>query len=542
MPGVRRTAIALVAITGIASAQPLPSDPRSLDGEPRSTGGGPKVPITLRPGGEVLGGDTVAPGSPPGLVPPEPPLSIEHPIDPETYVCGPGDVFELDFWGSQNLQLKLTTDLEGRAFIPRVGFLPVAGKTLSAVRTAMKSKIRAVYPGLSFDITLLSPRSFVVHVVDNVKQPGTYTSRALDRVSTVIARAGIATGSRRRIAIKHHDGTTGTADLVRYELTGEVAYNPFLLDGDVITVPFASPVVTIGGAVRRPGQYELVATKDLAELLDLAGGFTSSVSRALPVRLVRRNARQQQATIELPFAGDAAPNTPLQDDDLIVVRSSQELERTVLVIGTEVGTIGAGGAGGTGSAGGMGSADPVDPATTSRRVPFVDGDTVLSLFNRLGGIKAPGDLRRSYIARPRSGQPPELILLDLEALLVRREFGADRPVQPDDTIVVPPMQYSVLVEGAVARAGLYHYNPAFGVPEYIARAGGRTRTARDLDETQLIDASGRTHPFRSGMKPAPGDAILVPERNFSRSEIAQLIIAGASLVVSGIAVTIAATR
>ncbi len=526
----------LVAIAGTALAQSLPPDPRSVEDESRSTSAGPTVPVTVRPVGDVLGGNVAAPLS---VVPSQPPLSIEHPIDPRTYVCGPGDVFELDFWGSQNLQLKLITDLEGRAFIPRVGFIPVAGKTLSAVRTAMQSKIRAVYPGLSFDITLLSPRSFVVHVVDNVKQPGSYVSRALDRVSTVIARAGIGGGSRRRISIKHHDGTTGMADLVRYELTGDVAYNPFLLDGDVITVPFASPVVTIGGPVRRPGQYELVATKDLAELLDLAGGFTSSVSRALSVRLVRRNARQQQATTELPFAGDAAPNTPLQDDDLIIVRGSQELERTVLVIGTEVGT---GGGGGMGGAGGTGGAEPPDPATTSRRIPFVDGDTVLSLFNRIGGIKAPGDLRRSYIARPRPGQPPELIPVDLVALLVRREFGADRPVQPDDTIVVPPMQYSVLVEGAVARAGLYNYNPAFGVSEYIARAGGRTRTARDLDETQLIDPSGHTRPFRSGMKPSPGDAILVPERNFSRSEIAQLIIAGASLVVSGIAVTIAATR
>src|SRR6185295_674396 len=133
--------------------------------------------------------------------------------------------------------LRLTADLEGRAFIARVGFIAVAGKTLSAVRAAMKSKIRTVYPGLSFDLTLVSPRSFVVHVVDNVKQPGAYTSRALDRVSTVIARAGVAIGSRRRIAIQHHDGTAGGADLVRYELTGDVRYNPFLLDGDVIRVP-----------------------------------------------------------------------------------------------------------------------------------------------------------------------------------------------------------------------------------------------------------------------------------------------------------------
>jgi protein involved in polysaccharide export with SLBB domain len=538
MPGLSRTVVALVALTSIASAQPLPypmqTDPRSAGGDPRSAGGGSKIPVTLRPGGEVLGGDLGALVPPPGLVPSEPPpLSIEHPIDPETYVCGPGDVFVLDFWGSQNFQLRLTTDLEGRAFLARVGFVTVAGKTLSAVRAAMKSKFRAVYPGINFDMTLLSPRSFVVHVVDNVKQPGTYTSRAIDRVSAVIAKAGVTTGSRRRIAIKHHDGTTSTADLVRYELTGDVAYNPFLLDGDVISVPFARPVVTISGAVRRPGQYELVVTKDIGELLELAGGFTSSVSRAFPVRLVRRNAQQQQTVTELPFAGEAAPNAPLRDDDQIIVRGSEELERTVLVIGAMVGPAGAAGEAG---------ADQLDPATTGRRVPFVDGDTVLSLLDRIGGIKAPGDLRRSYISRPRPGQPPELIPIDLQALLVRRDFSADRPIKPDDTIAVPPLRYSVLVEGAVARAGLYHYNPTFGVSEYIAHAGGRTRTARDLDEVQLIDPTGHTRPFRRGMKPAPGDAILVPERNFTRSEIAQLIISGASVVLSGIAITIAATR
>jgi protein involved in polysaccharide export with SLBB domain len=530
MSAVSRTVVALVALVAeIASAQPLPDpmrpdpradprgDPRAEPrSEPRTGGSDSRIPVTLRPPTDPLDAEA--------LTPPPPPLSIEHPIDPATYICGPGDVFELDFWGPQDQRLRLITDLEGRAFVPRVGFLAVAGKTLAAVRTAMTAKIHAIYPGLSFGLTLLSPRSFVVHVVDNVKQPGTYTSRALDRVSTVIARAGIVNGSRRRISIKHHDGTTGTADLVRYELTGDVAYNPFLLDGDVIGVPFASPVVTVTGAVRRPGAYELVATKDLAELLELSGGFTASVSRALPIRLVRRNAKQQQAVTELAFTGVAAPNAALTDDDQIMVRGSDELQRTVLVVGAVVG------------------ADPLDTATTTRRVPFVDGDTVLSLLDRAGGLKAPGDLHRSYISRPRAEQSPELIPLDLEALLVRRDFTADQPVKMDDTIVVPPMQYSVLIEGAVARAGLYNYNPTFGIPEYIAHAGGRTRTARDLDEVELIDTSGKTHPFTPGMKPGPGDAILVPERNFSRGEVAQLILAAAGIVLSGLAVTIAATR
>jgi protein involved in polysaccharide export with SLBB domain len=432
-------------------------------------------------------------------------------------------MFELEFWGSQNLRLSLTTDLEGRVFVPKIGFIAVAGKPLSAVRTAMTARLRTVYPGLNFDLTLSSPRSFLIHVVGYVKEPGSYTGRALDRVSSVIAKAG-PYGSRRRIAIKHHDGTTGTADLVRYEQTGDVATNPLLLDGDIVTVPIARPTVTIGGAVNRPGRYELVAGQDVAELLELAGGFTSSVSRTLPMRLVRRNDQQQQTLLDLPFIGDATPNAPLRDDDQVIVRGSDELQRTVQVIGAVAG------------------ADPLDAATSSRRVPFLEGDTVMSLFDRIGGIKTAGDLRRSYISRPRRNQPAQVIALDLEALLVRRDFSADRPVLLDDTIVVPPMQYSVLIEGAVARAGLYHYNPTFGITEYIAHAGGRSRTAQDIEDVVLIDAAGKTHSYRPDMKPSPGDAIVVPERSFSRSEIAQLVLAAAGIVISGIAVTIAATK
>jgi protein involved in polysaccharide export with SLBB domain len=132
--------------------------------------------------------------------------------------------------------------------------------------------------------------------------------------------------------------------------------------------------------------------------------------------------------------------------------------------------------------------------------------------------------------------------LDLEALLVRRDFRADRPVKMGDIIVVPQMQYSVRVEGAVARSGLVPYNPKFGIAEYVANAGGRTRSALDLDEASIIEPTGRNRPFSSQLKPSPGDSILVPERTFTRPEIVQIALSAASLILSGVAITLAATR
>ncbi len=507
--------------TGVA--QPIvPTATDALPRERNTVEGNPKIPIAVPAGTEVLGAETAGlAGAPPA--PPPAPISLEQPIDPDQYVCGSGDVFDLNFWGPQNFRLRITANLEGRVFISKVGFVGVAGKTLTAVRKDVHKKVGANYPGLNFELTLLTPRSFVVHIVDFVKLPGSYTAHPLERLSVVLARAGTVTGSRRRIAIHHKIGADTTADLVMYELTGDTANNPFVLDGDIISVPHADLVVAVTGAVRRPGSYELTRSKDLVELVELAGGLKSSVAISMPIRIVRRNERQQDSFVDVPFSGHTPGNEALRDDDTILVRSTEELQRTVLLIGAVTG------------------ADTLDLATTSKRLPYVEGDTVLSLITRAGGIKAPGDLRRTYISRTHNNAT-EQIPVDLEALLVRREFAADKPIAMNDSIVVPPMQYSVLVEGAVVRAGMYPFNPQFGITEYIAHAGGRTRTAREMEDVKLIDWAGKTRDYQSGMRPSPGDAILVPERNFTRAEVVQIAIAVAGLVLSGVAITIAATR
>ncbi len=505
----------LCVMAALADAQPLPDlQPPESRGAP---GGNSKIPVTV-PDTETLGAEMAAVSSGPSTV------SLEQPIDPATYICGPGDVFDLNFWGQQNFRLRIAVDVEGRTFISKVGFVRAAGKTLAAVRDEVKKKLRGTYPGLQADLILVSPRSFIVHLVSNVKQPGSYAATPLERVSTIIARAGGVTGSRRKISIRHRDGSTTVADLVKYELQGDLTLNPFVLDGDVITVPTPGTMVSISGAVHRPGTYELTNTGDLTELLSLAGGLTNSVTTSLPIRIIRNDEKQHASYVNVAFANASPGNTTLQDLDSVLVPTQAELQRSVLLVGAVANT------------------EAVDEAAATTRLQYIEGDTVRSLIERAGGIRAPGDLRRSYISRQRETGPPELIAIDLEALLVRRDFSADKPIAMSDTIVVPPMQRSVLVEGAVARPGLYLHNPAFGVDEYIARAGGRTRTARGLDDVKRIDADGKTQSYSSALRVYPGDAILVPERDFTRAEVVQLVLAGAGLILSGVTVAFLVTQ
>lgn len=501
--------IACVGVTSAARAQPavvLP-DSRQTVGSSTTV----EIPVALPGETEVVATDK--PKEPVAAA-----IPLEAPIDPADYVCGPGDRFELNFWGKQNFQIRLGVDVEGRAFIAKLGHVRVAGLTLDKVRDAVTRAAKRAYPGVDVDLVLAQPRTFLIHIVGEVKNPGVYRARALERVSTVLEReAGMVFGSRRQIAIHRRDGSRITSDLLRYELSGDPSLNPYLLDGDVVEIPTKQLVVSISGPVQRPGTYELVGTKDLAEIVDLAGGLKSSVAKQLPIRVVRHDAQQHAAYTYVPFEpGGALPSFALRDEDNVIIRGTDELQRTVLITGAVVG------------------ADKVDAAAFSKRVTYIEGDTVRTLIERAGGITAAGDLTRAYIERPRADGEPQRIPLDLEALLVRRDFREDKAVRVGDQIVIPAIKRSVLVEGAVARAGSYEYNPRFGISEYVSHAGGRSRTARELAESQLIRPSGVVVPYRRDAVVSPGDTIVIPERNFTRPEIVQIAVATATLAVSAL--------
>lgn len=505
-----RAAAALIACAGFATA--ASAQPAIVPDSRPAASSGIDVPIAPPDETEVIvpekGREPVVPVATP----------LEAPIDPSTYVCGPGDGFELHFWGRQNFLLRLAVDVEGRVFVSKLGHLKVAGLTLDKVRASITRTAKRHYPGVEVDLVLSQPRTFLIHIVGEVKKPGVYRARALERVSTVLEReAGMVYGSRRQIAIRRRDGSQITGDLLRYELWGDPALNPYLLDGDVVEIRTKQLVVSIAGPVQRPGTYELVGTKDLAELVELAGGLKASVAKQLPIRIVRHDAAQRAAYTHVPFAADGAlPNVALRDEDNVIVRGADELQRTVLITGAVLG------------------ADKVDAAAFSKRVQYIEGDTVRTLIERAGGIAAAGDLTRAYLERPRLGGEPQRIPLDLEALLVRRDFREDRPVLVGDQIVIPSARRSIFVEGAVVRAGSYEFNPQFGIAEYVSHAGGRTRVARDLTEASVIRPSGVVVPYRRDAIVSPGDTIVVPERNFTRPEVVQIAVAAATLVISSL--------
>ena len=75
-------------------------------------------------------------------------------MPPPSTVSFHGDVFELNFWGAQNFKVRVTIDSEARAFIPKVGYVDVDGKSLRKAREAIRAVVLRYYPRLNFDLGL----------------------------------------------------------------------------------------------------------------------------------------------------------------------------------------------------------------------------------------------------------------------------------------------------------------------------------------------------------------------------------------------------
>jgi protein involved in polysaccharide export with SLBB domain len=484
-------------MSNVALAQTLQQAPGTLGSTPYSPTGAQQSISGMQQGPLPEGGSperTTSTVSSASSLP-----AVDQVVDPDTYVCGPGDVLDLSFWGLQNFRHRVTIDLEGRAFVPRIGYQALGGQTLSQARASLRDSVGRFYPRLGFDMSLSDPRTFLVQAVGDVGRPGSYPARAVERVAALLLRAGDLGphASKRRIEVRRKGGAVLPVDLERFHLEGDVKFNPLLLDGDIVHVPFEEMTAKVDGAVNRPGRYELTGSRDLVELVSLAGGLSPSATRLLPVTVVRRSATDSQDMTILPFAGgDRLPAIALRQDDAVRFPSFDELQRSVMVVGAMAGV-----------------ATPEEGAST-KRLAYVDGDSVRTLLERVGGVGPLADLGGSYLLRGTDSVP-----LDLYALVMLKDLKADRPVQLGDTLVVPFKRRNILVEGAVFAPGPYPYNPKFGVEQYLALAGGRNRYALELDEVRLVTSNGETKMFRKDLQVEPGSALVVPERNFTRAEL-----------------------
>jgi protein involved in polysaccharide export with SLBB domain len=237
--------------------------------------------------------------------------------------------------------------------------------------------------------------------------------------------------------------------------------------------------VSVLGAVRTPGAFDLKEGSTLAEMLATAGGPTPiadlrriTITRAecaapTPLRGVPPPPAGKKLLADLSGAahtGEVDENFTLEPGDLIIVPEGPP--PTVLVLG-----------------------EVVKPGSYE-----LQGEMrLMDALSQAGGPTTHADLRRVTLTR--AGEK-EKEVFDLQELLTQGQPDGEKVnilLRPGDTLLLPESERKFYVLGEVNKSEAYPLKPNTRLLDAIVTAGGSTREA-DLTKVTLLRKGDKNQP------------------------------------------------
>ena len=464
-------------------------------------------------------------------------LTLERPIDPESYIVGPGDILSVNIWTSPPLNFLVQVTVEGTVIIPTVGEVKVAGRTLSDAKKEMMQKIRAKYISGEISVTLVAPRTFYITITGYAPRDEKYKVRSIDRVSNALALAFQPIDTfriERRILMAdsvnfrkiqlRRNGAILNVDLRKYFATGDDKYNPYLLEGDWLILQRRDPnsFVSIYGAVNKPGSYEFVEGDKLRDIIEIAGGTLESadIERIEISRLDEQGKIKEKIYVNFKdILNGSVEDISLERNDRIFVPEKRTLKQDYKV--TITGEVKRPGTYPISRNGTMLSQILKEAQLTE----YADVTNVLVIS---GGVNNPIAVRidtllpllllKNFVF-PSSDSLYFSYEVDVLKSLKFKSIDAERVIsgledyelQDGNLIYVPPRYNFVYVFGQVNNPGFVSYEKGRDYRYYISSAGGFSQFARKGD-VKVIKRKTYTWSDAEDVEIEPGDYIFVPKK------------------------------
>jgi protein involved in polysaccharide export with SLBB domain len=468
---------------------------------------------------------------------------LDKKIDPQTYILGPGDVLSVFTWGNYQGHNTLTVSPEGMLLIPEIGPVEVSGYTLEAAADIISSNILRRFRNVETLVSLVNLRVFKVFIGGAVKDPGAYPATPVTRVSEIIGMAGGFFGepgesenftsdfqgsktgdkkaSKRYITIVRQDGDTLNADILMFEVTGGVKYNPKLNDGDRIFVPLQELGINlygIFGAVKNPGYFEFSDRDSVADLINLGHGLTLDAD-SHNVEIVRfRPDNKTTYNLEIDLTGDNW-NLKLQPDDRIFIKKMQNYHEkyqvslvgefkfpgyyAVIEDSTWLSDI-------VEKAGGFSEVASLHEAEMFR---ISSEEVVDPEFERLKIMEVADMTDSEYeYFKIKSRSRPGRVSVDFVGLFENGDRSKDIILRDGDVIRVPRKSRVINVIGEVANPGILPLSPGSDYRYYIDRAGGYSDRADKGGVSIIKGVTGEWKKAKGGNPLEPGDTVWISEK------------------------------
>ena len=471
-------------------------------------------------------------------------LALEGAVDPNEYLVGPGDIFNVMIGGVIPTELPITVSVSGTLLLPEVGLLQASGRSLAEVEQDAIALLESRFSNAPVSISLVQARSFFVHVTGTVARTGRYLVLPVSRVSDVIQQSfstGVVTTRQtmedvevnvgmperafrpeindvyqpafRNVRVQHIDGTEELVDFTRYQTTGSTDHNPLLRDGDRINVPAFHVVhegVRVSGDVAWPGLYDWRPDDTVLSVLDLATGGRP-LDPTVRFRVMRWSGEQHRTVLDENLGslqdGSIATHSLMAGDHITVYEretATASIEGWVTYPGeyrieggvTTLRQL-------VELAGGLKEGANPNAAILERtsvdklvQVPDVPVPTVRP--QPLSGNRAVQSFTEGF-QRSFSGEIGNQVAVDIAGALTGS--SDDIVLYDGDRLVFPRDEGTIYVSGHVPQPGYVTFVPGMTARHYVNRAGGLGPGAEDVyifDGSSGAVRKGLNEPIRSG--------------------------------------------
>ena len=289
-------------------------------------------------------------------------------------------------------------------------------------------------------------------VVGEVALPGNFALSSLSTVFTALYAAGGPTerGTFRSVKLLRNNKVVAEVDIYDFLVQGIRPNDKTLQEGDVIVVSLNQGQVEIEGEIKRPGFYEIKEGESFAELIQSAGGFTSSAFKSF-ITVNRAGLKERQI---LNVSYDNLSNEQPKEGDALTVLPIQER------FGNRVQVEGA--------------------VYLEGNFELVEGMTVKGLLEKADGLKGDAYMPRATIFRVNADFSQQTVAFDLQKLMAG-EID-DIQLQKEDIVRISSIydlreEYYVEINGEVSDQGIYPFFTNMTIEDLVVLAGGLTEGA-----------------------------------------------------------------
>ena len=202
-------------------------------------------------------------------------MPINEPNPDDSYTLDVGDILNIQLIGQKSYDEEFPVNGDGSINLKDIGKIIVAGLDLREATSLIRLKINQSFIGTEAFISLDRIRDVNILVTGNTTNPGIYTLTGNSNILHALSVAGGVNefGSFREINLIRDEKIIETLDVYDLLIDGKYNLQKRLRSGDIVFVKPRKNIVTIDGAIKRPGKYEVSESQYLGDVIRYANGM-----------------------------------------------------------------------------------------------------------------------------------------------------------------------------------------------------------------------------------------------------------------------------